>query len=110
MYGISLVVSHTVEKVLMIRAYSLVVPAKLSGGSPSHPNARIPCRLENNVSLLFGDSFEVFNVVISAESLPPFLPTRLVTIAALLRRYSPSPHPLLRLLSHVPALPSINQS
>jgi hypothetical protein len=38
------------------------------------------------------------------ESKPPFLPTRLVLIAALLRRYSPSsPHPLLRLLSHVPA-------
>jgi hypothetical protein len=36
--------------------------------------------------------------------------TRLVTIAALLRRYSPSPHPLLRLLSHVPALRSIKQS
>jgi hypothetical protein len=30
---------------------------------------------------------------------------RLVSIAALLRRYSPSPHPLLRLLSHVSALP-----
>jgi hypothetical protein len=38
------------------------------------------------------------------------LPTRLVRIAALLRRYSPSPHPLLRLLSHVPALPSSDQS
>lgn len=37
------------------------------------------------------------------------LPTRLVSVAALLRRYSPSPHPLLRLLGHVPALPSINQ-
>jgi hypothetical protein len=36
------------------------------------------------------------------ESRPPFLLTLLVTIAALLRRYSPSPHPLLRLLSHVP--------
>src|SRR5882672_4063470 len=35
------------------------------------------------------------------ESKPPFLPTRLVTIAALLRRYLPSPHPLLRLLSYV---------
>jgi hypothetical protein len=30
------------------------------------------------------------------------------TIAALLRRYSPSPHPLLGFLSHVPGLPSIN--
>jgi hypothetical protein len=29
---------------------------------------------------------------------------RLVSVAALLKRYSPSPHPLLRLLSHVPAL------
>jgi len=29
---------------------------------------------------------------------------RLVNIAARLRRYSPSPHPLLRLLSHIPAL------
>jgi hypothetical protein len=38
------------------------------------------------------------------------LPTRLVSVAALLRRYSPSPHPLLRLLSHVPALASSNQS
>jgi len=28
--------------------------------------------------------------------------TRLVSVAALLRCYSPSPHPLLRLLSHVP--------
>jgi hypothetical protein len=37
------------------------------------------------------------------------LPTRLVSVAALLRRYSPSPHPLLRLLSHVPALPSSDQ-
>jgi hypothetical protein len=35
--------------------------------------------------------------------------TRLVSVAALLRRYSPSPHPLLRLLSHVPALPSSDQ-
>ena len=42
MYGISLVVSHTVEKVLMIRAYSLVIPAKLSGGSPSHPMREYP--------------------------------------------------------------------
>jgi hypothetical protein len=32
------------------------------------------------------------------------LPTRLVSVAALLRRYSPSPHPLLRLLSHIPVL------
>jgi hypothetical protein len=36
------------------------------------------------------------------------LPTRLVGVAALLMRYSPSPHPLLRLLSHVPSLHSIN--
>jgi hypothetical protein len=36
------------------------------------------------------------------------LPTRLVSVAALLRRYSPSPYPLLRLLSHVPALSSNN--
>jgi hypothetical protein len=36
-------------------------------------------------------------VVILAESLPPFLPTQLVTIAA-----------LLRLLSHVPTLSSNN--
>ena len=33
-----------------------------------------------------------------------WLPTRLVSIAALLRRYSPSPHSLLRLISHVPDL------
>jgi hypothetical protein len=45
--------------------------------------------------------------VISAESLPLFLLTRLVHITALFRR-SPSPHPLLRLLSHVPAPPSVN--
>jgi hypothetical protein len=38
------------------------------------------------------------------------LPTRLVSVAALLRRYSPSPQPLLRLLSDVPALPSSDQS
>lgn len=37
------------------------------------------------------------------ESKPPFGPTRLIIITALLMRYSPSPHPL---LSHVPALPS----
>ena len=36
------------------------------------------------------------------------LPTRVVSLAALLRRYSPSPYLLLRLLSHVPALPSSN--
>jgi len=41
------------------------------------------------------------------ESKPPFLLTRLVTITALFRRYSPSPHPL---FSHVPALPSSNRS
>jgi hypothetical protein len=33
-----------------------------------------------------------FQGVISAESLPPFLPTQLFTIAALLKRYSSSPH------------------
>jgi hypothetical protein len=38
------------------------------------------------------------------------LPTRLVSVAALLRHYSPSPHPLLRLLSHVPTLAYSNQS
>jgi len=32
------------------------------------------------------------------------LPIQLVNVAALLRRYSPSPHPLLRLLNHVLAL------
>ena len=42
------------------------------------------------------------------ESKPPFLLTWLVTIAALLRRYSPSPHRLLMLLSHVSNLASIN--
>ena len=48
------------------------------------------------------DSREVIEEVsddISSHSLP----TRLVSVAALLRRYSPSPHPLLRLLSHVPS-------
>jgi len=43
------------------------------------------------------DSREVIEEVsddISSHSLP----TRLVSVAALLRRYSPSPHPLLRLL------------
>jgi hypothetical protein len=33
-----------------------------------------------------------------------WLPTRLVSIAALLGRYSPSPHSLLRLICHVPDL------
>jgi hypothetical protein len=36
------------------------------------------------------------------------LPTWLVNVAALLRRYSPSPYPLLRLLSYVSALASSN--
>jgi len=44
------------------------------------------------------------------ESKPPLLLMWLVTIAALLRRCSPSPHPPLRLLSHVPDLTSMNQS
>jgi len=35
---------------------------------------------------------------------------RLVRVAALLRRYSASPQPLLRLHSHVPALSSIDLS
>jgi hypothetical protein len=46
----------------------------------------------------------------SQPTLFPFPSRRgLVSVAALLRRYSPSPHPLLRLLSHVPALAYSNQ-
>jgi hypothetical protein len=41
---------------------------------------------------------------VSDDNFALSLPTRLVSVAALLRRYSPSPHPLLRLLSHIPAL------
>ena len=42
------------------------------------------------------------NEVISSNlDLPSFLPTRLVTIAALLRCYSPSPHPLVKILCQV---------
>jgi hypothetical protein len=37
------------------------------------------------------------------------LRTRSVSVAALLKRYSPSPDYLLRLLSHIPALASSNQ-
>lgn len=45
-------------------------------------------------------------MVICAETdLTPLL-NRLVIMAALLKRYSPSPHSLLRLLDYVPALPS----
>jgi hypothetical protein len=47
---------------------------------------------------------------VSDDNFAISLPTRLVSVAALLRRYSPSPHPLLRLLSHVPALASSDQS
>lgn len=36
------------------------------------------------------------------------LPTRLLTLATLLNRSLPSPHPLPRLLSHVPSLNSMN--
>jgi hypothetical protein len=51
----------------------------------------------------------VIIVVISDDSYSLLLLTRIVGTAALLRRYSPSPHPLLRLLSHVPAhLPVAN--
>jgi len=67
-------------------------------------------RLPSSVCAFLISYLLVIRMVISAESKPPFLPTRLVTIAALLRRYSPSPHRLLRLLSHVPDLVSINQS
>ncbi len=42
------------------------------------------------------------------KSKSPFILTRLVTVAALLSRYLPSPYPLLRLLSHVPALHYVN--
>jgi hypothetical protein len=47
---------------------------------------------------------------ISDDISPHSLPMWLVSVAALLRRSSPSPHLLLRLLSHVPALPSSDQS
>jgi len=42
------------------------------------------------------------------QQLPTSLLTRLVSVAALLRRYSPWPYPLLSLLNHVPALRSNN--
>jgi hypothetical protein len=45
-------------------------------------------------------------LVISDDTFSFSLRIRLVSIAALLTRYSPSPYPLLRLLSHVPALAS----
>jgi len=54
-----------------------------------------------NVDLLYINNY-LGNLI---ESKPPFLPKRLVTIATLLRCYSPSLHPLVRLLSHVPHLP-----
>jgi hypothetical protein len=41
---------------------------------------------------------------VSDDNFAISLPTQLVSVAALLRRHSPSPYPLLRLLSHVPAL------
>ena len=41
-----------------------------------------------------------------ADSYLSSILTRFVSIAALIRRYSPSAHLLLRLLSHVPAIPS----
>jgi hypothetical protein len=47
-----------------------------------------------------------FIVVITDDNFTISLPSRLVTVAALLRCYSPSLHPQLRLLSHVPALAS----
>jgi hypothetical protein len=49
--------------------------------------------------VLDGPSWEV-----SDDNSSRSLPTRLVSLAALLIYYSPSPHPLLRLPSHVPAL------
>jgi hypothetical protein len=44
--------------------------------------------------------------VILDDTFSILLRTRLVSIAALLKRYSPLPYPLLKLLSHIPALPS----
>jgi hypothetical protein len=61
-----------------------------------------------NVKLDIGKNWRGNNWGNLIESKPPFLPTRLITIAALLRRYLPSPHPLLRLLSHIYDLASIN--
>ena len=52
------------------------------------------------------DNTNIACIHISSRSLP----IRLVSVTALLRRYSPSLHPLLRWLSHVPALPSSGQS
>lgn len=45
-----------------------------------------------------------FSAEVSDDTFSILLQMRLVSVAALLRRYSPSPHPLRRLLSHVPAL------
>jgi hypothetical protein len=47
-------------------------------------------------------------MVTSTEPLPLFILTQLVAIEALLRRHLPSPHPLLRLLSNIPALLLMN--
>jgi len=63
-------------------------------------------RVNGNSYILLARNLKEISDDISSHSLP----TRLVSVAALLRRYSPSPHPLLRLLSHVPALASSNQS
>jgi hypothetical protein len=46
----------------------------------------------------------LISLVISDDISTHSFRTRLVSVAALLRRYSPSPHPLLRLLGHIPAL------
>ena len=62
--------------------------------------------MEVHTEIYFSASFLVLEV--SEDICSHSLPTRLVSVAALLRRSSPSPHPLLRLLSHVPDLSSIN--
>jgi hypothetical protein len=59
-----------------------------------------------NVKALSWEAFLEVSDDISSHSLL----TRLISVAALLRRYSPLSHPLLRLLSHIPALASSSQS
>jgi hypothetical protein len=62
----------------------------------------------NSIFLLFVLTSRVITIVISDDTFSNSLRMQLVSVAALLRRYSPSPHPLLKLLSHVSALPSSN--
>jgi hypothetical protein len=46
------------------------------------------------------------SAAISNDTFLILLRARLVSIAALLRRYLPSPHPLVKLVTYIPAFPS----